>query len=129
MIAGGRGGALARLSNRGYLQPYRSLRLAAQDVALSRRKQGFESPRERHDFNALADQIPSVSSWCLVCHADTTLIRRGTLFFLSARTHALSFFCTKCEKPEVLEVDQLSGLNVGEFEQITSLRAPRVIAT
>jgi hypothetical protein len=25
----------------------RSLRLAAQDVALSRRKQGFESPRER----------------------------------------------------------------------------------
>src|SRR5437899_2854552 len=25
-----------------------SLRLAAQDVALSRRKQGFESPRERH---------------------------------------------------------------------------------
>ena len=28
----------------------RSLRLAAQDVALSRRKQGFESPRERHLF-------------------------------------------------------------------------------
>jgi hypothetical protein len=26
-------------------------------------------------------------------------------------------------------VDQLSGLNVGESEQITSLRAPRVIAT
>src|SRR5581483_11432977 len=26
----------------------RSLRLAAQDVALSRRKRGFESPRERH---------------------------------------------------------------------------------
>ena len=29
---------------------FRSLRLAAQDVALSRRKQGFESPRERHTF-------------------------------------------------------------------------------
>ncbi len=28
----------------------RSLRLAAQDVALSRRKQGFESPRERQKF-------------------------------------------------------------------------------
>ena len=28
--------------------PLCSLRLAAQDVALSRRKQGFESPRERH---------------------------------------------------------------------------------
>ena len=28
----------------------RSLRLAAQDVALSRRKQGFESPRERQRF-------------------------------------------------------------------------------
>src|SRR5262249_24025475 len=27
-----------------------SLRLAAQDVALSRRKQGFESPRERQHF-------------------------------------------------------------------------------
>jgi hypothetical protein len=31
-----------------YRQPQRSLRLAVQDVALSRRKQGFESPRERH---------------------------------------------------------------------------------
>ena len=29
------------------IQAARSLRLAAQDVALSRRKQGFESPRER----------------------------------------------------------------------------------
>jgi hypothetical protein len=28
-------------------KPASSLRLAAQDVALSRRKQGFESPRER----------------------------------------------------------------------------------
>ena len=28
--------------------PLGSLRLAAQDVALSRRKRGFESPRERH---------------------------------------------------------------------------------
>jgi hypothetical protein len=32
---------------------FRSLRLAAQDVALSRRKQGFESPRERHKINNL----------------------------------------------------------------------------
>jgi hypothetical protein len=40
--------ALARHADRGYLQRPRSLRLAAQDVALSRRKQGFESPRERH---------------------------------------------------------------------------------
>ena len=40
---------LARQRDRGYLQAFSacSLRLAAQDVALSRRKQGFESPRER----------------------------------------------------------------------------------
>jgi hypothetical protein len=38
-----RGGAIKVISDR-----IRSLRLAAQDVALSRRKQGFESPRERH---------------------------------------------------------------------------------
>jgi hypothetical protein len=39
--------ALARRRDRGYVETSRSLRLAAQDVALSRRKQGFESPRER----------------------------------------------------------------------------------
>ena len=41
---------LADLADRGYFDGSRSLcslRLAAQDVALSRRKQGFESPRER----------------------------------------------------------------------------------
>ena len=38
-----RGRAIKAISDRA-----RSLRLAAQDVALSRRKQGFESPRERH---------------------------------------------------------------------------------
>jgi hypothetical protein len=40
---------LAPPQDRGYLVrlAIRSLRLAAQDVALSRRKQGFESPRER----------------------------------------------------------------------------------
>ncbi len=32
-----------------------SLRLAAQDVALSRRKQGFESPRERHGPALMTD--------------------------------------------------------------------------
>src|SRR5665811_1031603 len=37
----------SRLSRRPWLG---SLRLAAQDVALSRRKQGFESPRERQLF-------------------------------------------------------------------------------
>ena len=37
-----RGRAIKAISDRA-----RSLRLAAQDVALSRRKQGFESPRER----------------------------------------------------------------------------------
>jgi hypothetical protein len=30
--------------------PARSLRLAVQDVALSRLKRGFDSPRERHFF-------------------------------------------------------------------------------
>src|SRR5262249_14806772 len=39
------GSRLSRLLRSG------SLRLAAQDVALSRRKQGFESPRERHPQN------------------------------------------------------------------------------
>jgi hypothetical protein len=34
----------------GLASPLCSLRLAAQDVALSRRKQGFESPRERQIF-------------------------------------------------------------------------------
>jgi hypothetical protein len=38
---------LAHSRDRGYAETARSLRLAAQDVALSRRKQGFESPRER----------------------------------------------------------------------------------
>jgi hypothetical protein len=44
--------ALARGQDRGYLGRLglSSLRLAAQDVALSRRKQGFESPRERQRF-------------------------------------------------------------------------------
>src|SRR5712671_5150868 len=36
------------------LRPARSLRLAAQDVALSRRKQGFESPRERQKNQELS---------------------------------------------------------------------------
>src|SRR6185295_8794368 len=36
-----------------WLQPRSSLRLAAQDVALSRRKQGFESPRERQTIQSL----------------------------------------------------------------------------
>src|SRR5207248_9818942 len=43
------GALLARGGDRRYLRCFSacSLRLAAQDVALSRRKQGFESPRER----------------------------------------------------------------------------------
>src|SRR5215510_12921815 len=46
------GWALAPGGDRGYFQALSacSLRLAAQDVALSRRKQGFESPRERQRF-------------------------------------------------------------------------------
>jgi hypothetical protein len=46
----GRRALLARGGDRRYLRSFSacSLRLAAQDVALSRRKQGFESPRERH---------------------------------------------------------------------------------
>jgi hypothetical protein len=45
----GRGALLAYGGDRRYLRSFSacSLRLAAQDVALSRRKQGFESPRER----------------------------------------------------------------------------------
>src|SRR5262245_47846485 len=38
---------LAHSADQRYFEGPRSLRLAAQDVALSRRKQGFESPRER----------------------------------------------------------------------------------
>jgi hypothetical protein len=41
---------LAYMADRGYFGGPSSLRLAAQDVALSRRKQGFESPRERHPY-------------------------------------------------------------------------------
>src|SRR4051812_2195194 len=44
---------LRRHWNRAISDTLRSLRLAAQDVALSRRKQGFESPRERHKINDL----------------------------------------------------------------------------
>jgi hypothetical protein len=72
-----------------------SLRLAAQDVALSRRKQGFESPRERHDFNDLADRVPAVSSWCLVCHRwpDVFSPRYAVLSF---GTHARAHFVAEC---------------------------------
>src|SRR5215471_17307393 len=48
---------LADLADRGYFgEAISSLRLAAQDVALSRRKQGFESPRERQHFQHLTNQ-------------------------------------------------------------------------
>ena len=49
LTVGRRGGHLAPADDRGYLGSLSacSLRLAAQDVALSRRKQGFEFPRER----------------------------------------------------------------------------------
>jgi hypothetical protein len=43
--------ALARPHDQVYSSQLCSLRLAAQDVALSRRKQGFESPRERQLIN------------------------------------------------------------------------------
>ena len=54
---------LARGADRRYFHSFSacSLRLAAQDVALSRRKQGFESPRERHpDKSALIHLINSL---------------------------------------------------------------------
>src|SRR5262249_50263869 len=46
---------LARAADRRYLRGFSvcSLRLAAQDVALSRRKQGFEPPRERQTIQVL----------------------------------------------------------------------------
>jgi hypothetical protein len=47
--------ALAHRRDRGYVETARSLRLAAQDVALSRRKQGFESPRERQSLFVHSD--------------------------------------------------------------------------
>jgi hypothetical protein len=49
LLSWGAGTLLARGGDRRYLRSFSacSLRLAAQDVALSRRKQGFESPRER----------------------------------------------------------------------------------
>ena len=40
--------------------PLCSLRLAAQDVALSRRKQGFESPRERQYLTALCSTCATI---------------------------------------------------------------------
>jgi hypothetical protein len=58
-----------------------SLRLAAQDVALSRRKQGFESPRERHDFNNLADRARRVSSWCPVSITGSKFFRSSALLY------------------------------------------------
>ena len=62
-----------------------SLRLAAQDVALSRRKQGFESPRERQslfvhfDFSSFFGFLPKLAR-----------VVWATLFFLcfSSRTIA-----------------------------------------
>src|SRR4029434_2011512 len=44
-----------------------SLRLAAQDVALSRRKQGFESPRERH--------VPSSNAASLLLQPSASLLK------------------------------------------------------
>src|SRR5262249_47285475 len=52
---------LARGADRRYFHSFSacSLRLAAQDVALSRRKQGFESPRERQSTQILDRNRPS----------------------------------------------------------------------
>src|SRR5262245_740910 len=53
---------LARGGDRRYFGSFSacSLRLAAQDVALSRRKQGFESPRERQRFQRFSGVKPAV---------------------------------------------------------------------
>ena len=53
---------LAYFADRGYFGGPSSLRLAAQDVALSRRKQGFESPRERQ-----------LNQWFIVIFPSSTL--------------------------------------------------------
>jgi hypothetical protein len=60
LLSRGAGALLARGGDRRYLRSFsaRSLRLAAQDVALSRRKQGFESPRERQSFFVHFDFSP-----------------------------------------------------------------------
>ena len=54
---------LARSPSRRYSTDLRSLRLAVQDVALSRRKQGFDSPRERQPFQYISGFVAGV-----VCH-------------------------------------------------------------
>ena len=60
------GALLARGGDRRYLRSFSacSLRLAAQDVALSRRKQGFESPRERQKINHLRQATDWMSNRC-----------------------------------------------------------------
>ena len=46
----------------GYIGRLRSLRLAVQDAALSRQKQGFESPRECQSFSRIGNDFRAVVS-------------------------------------------------------------------
>ena len=109
---------LAYLADRGYFGGPGSLRLAAQDVALSRRKQGFESPRERQslfvhsDFSSVFEIFPEPAGlvWAMLfafrpsSKLGESLHREGRLigfprvtFGLSRRPmpeHRRNFICT-----------------------------------
>ena len=56
------------------LRHLRSLRLAVQDAALSRRKQGFDSPRERHIQQLTMPSPPDVA-FCL--HSGCGVLVQG----------------------------------------------------
>ena len=53
----------------------------AEFFALSRPKQGFESPREYHDFNNLEDRARRVPSWCPASIAGSKFFRSSALLY------------------------------------------------
>src|SRR5262249_20127045 len=64
-----------------------------QDVALSRRKQGFESPRERHDSKHLADPgVQLVSRLPPLTCRFFTVVRCSFFLLLSASMDALAWY-------------------------------------
>ncbi len=78
-------GAVERANRRRIIPPHsipysyrslRSLRLAVQDTALSRRKQGFDSPRERQSIRGPRRRIfPEASAWPEVGSGVARIVR------------------------------------------------------
>src|ERR687888_781039 len=89
------GALLACGRDRRYLLSFSacSLRLAAQDVALSRRKQGFESPRERHVglsliFHFFSEFSHRAREWDTRCSSSFDIAQSDSWVLRAARVSA-----------------------------------------